>query len=123
MKNIFSHPLMQIASFFIVLVNGKQWGAMPYGWYISFGTATGQPFAIIGTIAVLLAFASIAWRRNYLQPLSLILMWCSIAVFFWQLTESHKHIVFKGGPGLVTGLFFIAVSAMVFKERLSWKNF
>lgn len=122
MKNILSHPLMQIAAFFILMVNGKEWGAMPYGWYISFGTASGQPFAIIGTVAVLLAFASIIWR-NYLQPLSLIIMWCSIAVFFWQLTPSHKQIVFKGAPGLITMLIFIAVSAMVFKEKLSWKNF
>lgn len=123
MKNIISHPLFQIASFFIVLVNGAEWGAMPYGWYIIFGTADAQPFAIMGSIAVLLALACIWWWRDQLQLLSLLVMWCSLVVFFLQLNPAHRTIVFKGAVPLITALLFLTVNAFVFKEKLSWKNF
>ncbi len=122
MKNIIAHPLVQLLSFLIILVNGIEWSAMPYGWFVLFGTADGKVFAIIGMFAILICLASIFWRRNFLQPVSLLVMWCSLFAFYWQLTNSHKQMVFKGGPGLITVLVFLTATIMVLNARMQWKN-
>ena len=114
---------MQLFCFSIIMINGKEWGALPYGWYVVFGTMDSQGFAIIGALAVILTLISIFWQRNYLQPLSLLIMWCSLGAFYWQLTDYSKHAVFRGGPALVTALIFLAVTVAVLNTRLSWKNF
>lgn len=123
MKNIIEHPLFQVFSFMILMINGKEWGALPYGWYIAFASGDGQAFGILGCIAVLTALTSVFWLRNYLQPLSLLLMWCSLGAFLWQVADYHRPSLFRGAPALVTALLFLTMTVMVFSKRLSWKNF
>lgn len=120
--SIFSHPLTQLLSFCVILINGQVFAA-PYGWYIRYALPDGEWFAYVGAAAIgVTVLGFFTWRR-ILQGSGLLLMWLSLILFIGQSTpEARLHLV-DGPFAPITHLVFLVVTVVIITNYVKWKNF
>lgn len=115
-----SHPVMQLISFSIIMIDGEIFAA-PYLWYVRYASTDGQLFAIVGVIAMLVSLVSIFVRRYLLQLAGLALMWLSLLIFFFQ--AHNKAGMFQFPITELSLLLFLAVSVSVLIKYKPWKSY
>jgi len=119
---IFSHPIMQVAAFLMILFGGQVF-ILPYWRCIRYALPDGEWFAITGLVAVVITLASIVIRRFPLQVLGLAVMWLSLFIFLGQLTAVGRQRLFEHAIEYIMAILFIVVSALVTIKHFRWKNY
>src|SRR6478672_7387796 len=117
---ILSHPILQLISFSIILINGEVFAA-PYLWYVRYAASDGELFAFVGWAAICVTLASLAIKRFSLQLWGLIIMWISLSVFYSRSLHKASMLVSPGTE--LTVLLFIAMSICVVIKFKKWKNY
>lgn len=111
----FSHPVLQLISFSIIMIGGEIF-ALPYLWYVRYGSADGQIFALTGLVAIVITLGSIVIKRFRLQLWGLILMWVSLIIFLCQSCDKAGLSEFPITE--ITLFLFIAVSVSVVLKHI-----
>jgi hypothetical protein len=119
---VLSHPLLQVISFSIILVGSPYFGG-PYIFFIYRALLESYPFAIIGTIAILVTLLSLILpAKGYIQLGGLLLMIASLVVFFLSSQNFMNASTLREIIPLLTLLFFVVVVAFVSKKTITLIN-
>ena len=123
LSKIFSHPLMQLLSFLIILVGSAYFGG-PYGFFLYHAMQLGYIYAIIGCIAVVITLASVFMRgkaMDLMQFIGSILMVLSLLVFFFSSQHFINMHAFREIIPFLTLLLFVTVTVLVVRKQLTEK--
>lgn len=117
---VFGHPIAQLISFFIILIDGEIFAA-PYLWYVRYAAPEGEMFAIIGAVGIFVTLASLIIPRFGMQLWGLVFMWISLGIFFTQAHRKAAMFLFPATE--LTLLLFLAVSVFVVLKFTRWKSY
>ena len=118
---LFANPFTLVICFCSILIDGAVFAA-PYGWYIRYAAADGQPFALVGIVAIAVALMSLFPRIRKLQLISLLLMWVSLIMFYLQTNPASRASIFGLPITFIMLAVFAIVSVLVVLKSFSWKN-
>ncbi|MES2331319.1 MAG: hypothetical protein V4539_17075 [Bacteroidota bacterium] len=121
-KTILSHPILQLVSFLLIVIGGQVFAA-PYGWIIRYAAVTGEFFAIVGIVAIVLVLASVFRARFVLQLSGLTAMWVSLIAFYGQTKPEARDYMFGTPLTVITLLLFVIVSIFIILKINPWKNY
>lgn len=116
--HILSHPIIQIASFCIILINGPYFGA-PYAFYLYHAVQEGYAFAVVGVLAIIITLASAFVYRAALQLTGTLLMLISLAIYFIPPNGKNSYDGFIQVVPLITMILFVIITVMVFQNNFS----
>lgn len=115
---ILSHPVIQIASFCIILISGPYFGA-PYAFYLFHAVQQGHAFAVVGIIAILINLASAFIYRPILQLTGTILMVISLVIYFTPPNGKNSYDGFVQVVPLITMILFVIITVTVIQRNIS----
>lgn len=121
LERIFSHPLLQLVSFSILIVGSAYFGG-PYIYFLFHAIQEGYLYAIIGALAFVTTLIAIFYSNKYVQITGLGLMLLSLAIFFIGGKLANTYAFHDIVP-FITLALFVAVSATVavkFFRTLKW---
>ncbi len=121
LERIFSHPLMQLISFSILIVGSAYFGG-PYIYFLFHAIQEGYLYAIVGVLAFLTTLVAIFYSNRYIQITGLALMLLSLTIFFIGGKLANTY-AFRDLVPFVTLALFVAVSATIavkFFRTVKW---
>jgi len=115
---IFSHPLMQIFSFCILLVGSPYFGG-PYVFFLYHAVQELLLYAVLGWMAIVMAVCAVFFSGRgeaVLQFIALVLMVVSLLVFIFSAEHFMNIYVWRQPVPLLTlGLFGFMAGVIVKK--------
>ncbi len=112
-----AHPVTQVLSFCIVLINGDVVG-FPYIVYVYHASLQFIPYGILGADGMVLTLCSLIGHHRGVQLAGLLLMWVSLAVFFYKSLQNVSG-TFTTPLCLLLLVLFVVVSAAVVTRTIS----
>jgi len=115
---IFSHPLLQLLSFSIILVGSAYFGG-PYIWFVYHAVQKVYAYAVIGCMGLAVTLAALFFRGRgeaVLQFIGACLMAVSLLVFFFSSEHFMNMYVYRQVLPLLTLALFVAVMVFVVKK-------
>lgn len=123
-KNILEHPLTQLLSFSIVLVGSAYFGG-PFIWFIYHAVQEMLLYAIVGSIALVITFASVfigGTKRVLIQFIGACLMVLSLLIFFFSSQHFMNMYVYRQALPVLTLLLFMTVIVFVTRKQFALKK-
>lgn len=111
LERIFSHPLLQLVSFSILIVGSAYFGG-PYIYFLFHAIQEGYLYAIVGVLAFVTTLIAIFYSNKYVQITGLGLMLLSLAIFFIGGKLANTYAFHDIIP-FITLALFVAVSATI----------
>lgn len=121
-KLIFAHPLVQLLSFCVLFFCGEV-VCVPFIIMIRFAIVTGQPFAVLGLLGLVLCLASLFIKRFALQVWGLAAMWLSLILHVIQVNPAARPYLVQYPLQYVLLVLFFIVTTVVILKMSVWKNY
>lgn len=113
----FSHPLMQLFSFCIILVGNANFSG-PFGYFVFFATSQGYGYALTGMIGVFATIISVFLKNKSainVQLTGLIFM-CSS--FIWFVAGNTSRSEMRDTLPFISLLLFVGVCSAVVTKAI-----
>ncbi|MES2331162.1 MAG: hypothetical protein V4539_16275 [Bacteroidota bacterium] len=108
----FSHPLMQLFSFSIIMVGSSNFGG-PFIYFVFFATAQGYGYAVTGMLGIALTIVSTVMRANRSLNVQLSGLGLMCLSFGWFVIGNRARAGMRDVLPFLTILLFVGVCVAV----------
>lgn len=115
---IFSHPLMQLFAFCILLVGSPYYGG-PYIFFLYHAVQEILAYAVLGWMAIVMSACAVFFSGRgvaVLQFIAAVLMFVSLVVFIFSSERFMNIYVWRQLVPILTLLLFVGVMILVVRK-------